>query len=147
MHYPLNKDENVQSNSSGYREIEHTADWEIEVWSPDIKGLLYQAACAMYTLADVKLAATQKQSRTLEITAKDNEELLVSFLSELLYLAEDEQLGFDRISLSLNEDTLTAELTCTPIKSISKEIKAVTYHNLNIIDTSKGFTTRIVFDV
>jgi SHS2 domain-containing protein len=131
MHYPLNKDENVQSNSSGYREIEHTADWEIEVWSPDIKGLLYQAACAMYTLADVKLAATQKQSRTLEITAKDNEE----------------QLGFDRISLSLNEDTLTAELTCTPIKSISKEIKAVTYHNLNIIDTSKGFTTRIVFDV
>ncbi|MFC2053874.1 archease, partial [Chloroflexota bacterium] len=29
---------------AGFREIEHTADWELEVWAPDILELLKQAA-------------------------------------------------------------------------------------------------------
>jgi SHS2 domain-containing protein len=34
-----------------------------------------------------------------------------------------------------------------PIASLDKAIKAVTYHNLRINETSKGFETTIVFDV
>ena len=25
---------------AGYREVEHTADWELEVWATDLAGLL-----------------------------------------------------------------------------------------------------------
>jgi SHS2 domain-containing protein len=33
------------------------------------------------------------------------------------------------------------------VKSIDRTIKAVTFHNLEVKETSKGFTTLITFDV
>jgi len=32
----------VSKENPGYREVEHTADWELEVWAADLPGLLEQ---------------------------------------------------------------------------------------------------------
>ena len=40
---------------AGYRELEHTADWELEAWADDLPGLLEQAARGMYALSGVRL--------------------------------------------------------------------------------------------
>lgn len=137
----------MEQTSSGFREIQHTADWELEAWAPDLPALLEQAARGMYTLAGVQLHPDPRQGRSLTLVTGDPESLLVKFLSELLWLAEHDSLAFDTFDLQLNGETLHAQLNGAPIAALAKEIKAVTYHNLAIQPTGRGLEVRIVFDV
>lgn len=131
----------------GHRELEHTADWALEVWAPDMATLLVEAAAGMYRLMGVALADGPRQRRRLELEAADRESLLVEFLAELLYLAESEGLAFDGLGLEVAGGRLAASLEGAPIGSQTKEIKAVTYHKLEVRDTQQGVETCIVFDV
>lgn len=133
--------------SAGFREIEHTADWQLEAWAPELAGLLEQAARGMYCLSGIRLKSEPFIVRSLEINAGDAESLLVRFLSELLYLQEQEGLGFDGFELKLSDYNLAARLSGAPLASVGKEIKAVTYHNLAIRKNPQGLNVSIVFDV
>lgn len=73
--------------------------------------------------------------------------MLVAFLTELLWLSEQEGLGFDEYELKINGDRLHAVLGGGPISSQAKEIKAVTFHKLVIRQTGRGKAASIVFDV
>jgi SHS2 domain-containing protein len=137
----------MEGKAAGYRELEHTADWELEVWAPDFLTLLEQAARGMYALAGMQLKAGVPQVRELEVSEPDRESLLVSFLNELLYLEEAEDLGFDSFDLRLDGEKLRAHLKGAPLASLSKEIKAVTYHHLAVRQTARGLEVNIVFDV
>jgi SHS2 domain-containing protein len=133
--------------NAGFREIEHTADWQLEVWAADLAGLVEQAARGMYTLAGIKIAPKGHIHRQLHLERADAESLLVAFLSELLYLAEQERLGFDRFNLQVQGFALQADLFGAPIIRQNKEIKAVTYHNLFIQPGVAGLQVNVVFDV
>jgi SHS2 domain-containing protein len=137
----------VVHRAQGHRELEHTADWALEVWAPDLAALLVEAARGMYGLMGVVLAGGRRQRRRLELAGADRESLLVDFLAELLYLVESEGLAFDELELEAAEGRLTAILEGAPIASHTKDIKAVTYHRLEVCDTERGLLTRIVFDV
>ena len=132
---------------SGYREIPHTADWELEVWAPDLTTLLEQAAHGMYHLCEARLVSQPRITRRIELTFNELETLLVDFLSELLFLTESEGLAFDEFNLQIANNRLNADITGADLKSLAKEIKAVTYHNINIRDTGSEMKANIVFDV
>jgi SHS2 domain-containing protein len=132
---------------AGYREIEHTADWELEAWGPDLPALLEQAALGMASLAGLHLVSGPRQERRFEIDAGDPESLVVSFLSEILYYGEEQGIGFDSFDLDLNGMQLSARLEGAPIQSIDKDIKAVTWHKLEVRFEEKGVKVRVVFDV
>lgn len=131
----------------GYREISHTADWELEVWAPNLVSLLEHAARGMYHLTDLKLAPYPRVTRKLEILCVESETLLIDFLTELIYLTESERVAFDGFNLEINGDLLIAKLTGSRIESLAKEIKAATYHNLEIRKSKDGLVANIVFDV
>lgn len=133
--------------TAGYREVEHTADWEMEVWATNLPGLLEQAARGMYSLAGVSLQPEPRLRRSLSLQAIDPESLLVSFLSELLYDLEQEGIGFDQFLIALDGFNLQAELSGAQARSISKEIKAVTYHRLAVRQVEGMLRVNIVFDV
>jgi SHS2 domain-containing protein len=133
--------------TKGFREIPHTADWELEVWALDLPELLEQAARGMDAISGVRLMQAGREERLLEIRAEDPETLLVKFLAELLYLEEHDGVGFDIFNLNLRGYWLVASLGGAPILGRDKEIKAVTYHNLAIRKTERGLEVRIVFDV
>jgi SHS2 domain-containing protein len=135
------------NKKSGFVEIAHTADWALNVWAPDFPALLSEAARGMATLLDQQLKAEPRVERTISVSAGDEESRLVAFLSELLYIAEQEQLGFDRMQISVDGKRINAVLEGAPIKSRRKEIKAVTYHNLNVQHNERGLEVTIVFDV
>ena len=137
----------MTDQEAGYREIEHTADWELAVWAPDLCTLLEQAGRGMYALAGARLKDAPRQERGFELHGVDAEALLVSFLSELLYITEQEILGFDQYRLNVDGFHLRARLVGAPLASLDKEIKAVTYHNLAIRHTERGLEAHIVFDV
>jgi SHS2 domain-containing protein len=132
---------------AGFRELEHTADWQLEVWAPDLPALLEQSARGMYALAGARLQAGSRLNRKLDLPMKDPESLLVTFLAELLFLEEQEGLAFDAFNLQIEGSLLHAGLGGARLVSIDKEIKAVTYHNLVINKTPRGLEVKIVFDV
>jgi SHS2 domain-containing protein len=137
----------MSPSSAGYQEIEHTADWELEVWAPDLEELFVQAAKGMMALSGLQMNTEPQIERQFDLQAPDNESLLVAFLSELLFLGEQEGLGFDHFRIKIHEHRLSAQLSGAPLLSIDKEIKAVTFHRLAILTDENGLRTRLVFDV
>jgi len=127
--------------------VEHTADWELEVWAPGMAELLEEAARGMCELMGVTVSEEARCHRQVEIVADDREQLLMSFLEELLFIADSENLAFDGYMLRLHDGSLMARLEGGSILTRSKEIKAATYHRLKIDETRRGLKTRVVFDV
>jgi SHS2 domain-containing protein len=135
-----------------FEELSHTADWSLRVWAADLAHLFVESARGMNSLAGIRLAEKPRVRRTFSTSAIDTEGLLVSFLSELVYYAEQDHLAFNHFDLSLDlEDgqpcRLSAILRGAPILSLDKAIKAVTYHNLQIHQTARGYEIEIVLDV
>ena len=137
----------MENQKQGYQEIEHTADWELHVWAPDLKNLFMQAAAGMYTLSGTVLDPGDRIVREIQLDAPDSESLLVSFLAELLFWGESEDLGFDEFSIRLVDGKVEGEVRGGRIAAQEKEIKAVTYHQLEIQKTATGLEVNIVFDV
>jgi SHS2 domain-containing protein len=137
----------MRALSAGFREIAHTADWELEVWAPDLHALFEQAARGMYSLMGVRLRSAPRQYRTFELTAIDGESLLVRFLEELLYIQNVDGLAFDIFKIDISKWNLLAKLEGASIEFLGKEIKAVTYHRLKIRSNQLQLEVRIVFDV
>jgi SHS2 domain-containing protein len=130
-----------------YTEIEHTADYAIRVHGADLAGLFLDSARGMYFLIGgrVELMPT---SRELRLTAPDAETLLVEWLEELAFLLETEcemagEIQFRDIQLT----QLVAHLQTGPAIGVIRLIKAVTFHDLEIRSSTRGFEATIVFDV
>ena len=132
---------------SGFRELPHTADWELEVWAPDLATLLEQAARGMYQLCEAILVSHPRITRRIKLILIEPEILLIDFLTELIFLTESEGLAFDEFNLKFEGNRFIADVTGSKLESLSKEIKAVTYHNIKIRETGSELKANIVFDV
>jgi SHS2 domain-containing protein len=132
-------------------ELPHTADWALRVWAPDLAGLFAEAARGMNALTGAQPVPGPATHRTVNLSASDPESLLVAFLSELVYVAEQEKIMFTGFHIDMFERPegwdLKVEMDGAPLASINKTIKAVTYHNLQIRQTGGGYEVEIVFDV
>lgn len=132
---------------AGFEEIEHTADWSLRVWAPDMAGLLEQAARGMLDLSGIRLSDGQRQRREVTVESADAEGLLVNFLGELLHILDQDGLAFDEYELAVAENVVKAKLHGAPVLERKKEIKAVTYNDLRIEQKPAGLEVLIVFDV
>jgi SHS2 domain-containing protein len=131
----------------GFREIDHTADWQLAVWAADITGLFEQSALGMARISGLRLQPVEGEIRNLDLQAEDLESLLISFLSELNFFIESEGLGYELMDLSIDEMRLYAQVRLAPVEKLEKEIKAVTWHQLQIVTSQSGMRVNIVFDV
>jgi SHS2 domain-containing protein len=133
---------------SGVEEIEHTADWAIRVSAPSAAELFRRAALGLYHLAGMRLTATPRHERRLQLTGVDWESLLVAWLNELLFLQEHEGLAYDEIRIvAVDREVLQAELGGGRVIAWTRDIKAVTFHNLHVEEGPAGWRATIVFDV
>lgn len=138
----------MEALNSGFQEIEHTADTAIRVWAPNLSMLFEEAARGMYSLTGILLNDKDRESHAVFLEAQELESLLVMFLEEILFISESENLGFDQYHIVIKEGfVLTAQLEGGKIREKRKEIKAVTFHNMEISETNMGYEVVIVFDV
>lgn len=140
----------MSEKEAGFQEIEHMADVEIKVWGDDLNALFIQAAKGMYHLSQIREEDNSQttRSRTFSVTGMDTESLLVAFLNEILFYLETERIAFQKLDLEFQgNDRLQAQLEGTIVKELNRDIKAVTFHNLEIQELDTGWQVRIVFDV
>ena len=132
-----------------FEEIEHTADWALRIRGRNLSELLINAARGMSSLLVSELAdISVTQEERVEVEAYDAESLLVNWLSELAYWAEAEGIVFCEFNLQQVTPThLQAVVRGGHVADLQKHIKAVTYHDLEIVETDDGLEVTVVFDV
>lgn len=133
--------------SHGYQEVDHTADIALRVWGEDFQTLLRQAAYGLYDLMGV-VPHVGKPVAGYSVLQQDSlETILVDFLSELLFLAEEKDQLFDVFSFDEQDDELTVRMVGQKILSQERNVKAVTFHDLDVHQTGCGYEATITFDV
>lgn len=131
----------------GYEEVKHTADLALRVWAPDFHALLIQSASGMYDLIGILHQREKPVAHSLELPNGSPEEILVDFLNELVFLLEESNQAFDQFCFLEDDANLSIEMKGYQVSSYHRQIKAVTFHNLEIKEGSKGFETTITFDI
>ena len=144
---PENKEKSVPLIH--FEEIEHTADVALRVHGRDLEELLKNAALGMTHLICEKTFLSGKNAQQLvEISADDMEGLLVEWLSELVFLVEVKSFIFQRVDIqTISETYCKAEVYGKIASELKVYIKAVTYHNLKIVETETGLEATVVFDI
>ncbi len=135
-----------------YEQIPHTADIAIRVYGKDLKELFINAAFGMFDIiADLE---GLKSSVSIEVNLKapSKEELLICWLDELLYNFCTKTIIFFEFDVSLlTEEQLMIKAHGRHVgenrNRLKTEIKAATYHDLNIRQSDEGCSVDIVFDV
>ncbi len=140
---------------SPYFLLEHTADIAYKVMGETPEELFLDAAKAWLNSSSEINSYDNIFTMELFFSGETHEYLLVDFLSELNYLLTTKKiLCFDIHELSISkgeEYLLRVILRAMNISeesvTIKEEIKAVTFHQLEIKKTENGFETMIVFDI
>ena len=136
------------SSQPNFVEVEHTADWAIRVRGATLPELFINAATGMYSLVADLPSVTLAVERSIEVKSVDAEALLVNWLNELIYHTEMDGEVFGEFRIESFEQThLRATVRAGRGIELKKQIKAVTFHNLQIVSTSDGYEVTLVFDV
>jgi len=127
-------------------EVPHTADAAIDVLGRSLEELFINAALGMLLILEVNSQERDVGYEKILLAENDHESLLVAVLSEILYLVEQKRYP-NNIQVKISGSQLESTFQCFPIVSYNREIKAVTFNQLNIMQINGQFQTRIVFDI
>ena len=131
--------------------IDHTADVGIIAYGTDIRQAFANAARAMFSLITELDEVEEIIYRDIELTAPDQESLIVEWLNELIYLFDTENIIFERFDITqLNSTQLKARSYGEKVNSskhkLKTGIKAATYHMLRI-SKGDGCRIQVLFDI
>ena len=135
-----------------YEQFSHTADIGVRVYGKDLKELFENSAFAMFDIIADLEGLSGDTVEAFELEAQDAEELLVTWLDELLYNFYTRQLIFYKFQIEeLTENVLKAKAFARPVSAnrnrLKTEIKAATYSGLSIKKSDEGYEVEIIFDV
>ena len=124
----------------------------VEVSAPDLAGLFVEAARALFDILTDRETVLPCERVSVQMEAESTEQLLVSWLSELLFIYETERKLFSAFEIRhIDEKHIDAyalgERLDAERHPIDREIKAVTYHRLQLVREGGSFKTAIVFDL
>ncbi len=132
--------------------FDHTADMGLRIRAATMPGLLQPATEALYSAIGELTATGDETPQVFELTGGEPSELLRDFLTELLVLFErDGRIVTGISSPVLNESLLAATCTTAPIDEdaciFAREVKAITYHELDIRQIPGGFEATMIVDI
>ncbi|MGH9786711.1 MAG: archease [Terriglobia bacterium] len=150
-----------------YEILEHTADVGLKAYGGTLPELFVNAARGMIALAldppvppvpsgvEGSEVEPQKvrpaQCRPLAARGEDREELLVHFLSEILYALDAEGWQFSEFRIQTLEPThIEAEGWGEQSERSAHRrvaVKAVTYHQVSVAQTAGGWEAVVYFDI
>jgi SHS2 domain-containing protein len=135
-----------------YQVIDHTADLGMIVQGADVKRLFIDAAHAMLDLMVKGDMSEWHAKREISIAGDDFADLMVRWLGEILYLFYAERLLTTGVVIkSISSTKLRAQLSFARFRKarhkVIREIKAVTYHQIQVEEKDDGWEARVIFDI
>ena len=142
----------MDNDRGTYREIEHTADLGVEITAADLPALFASAGEALYALIADPATIEIREAIKVSATGANPEDLLHTWLCELLALFNVE--GFvgkhceiDRISDEQIQGRVSGEKLDLKRHAFHTEIKGVTYHDFKVWQDAGAWHARVIFDV
>lgn len=135
-----------------YTILEHTADIGFEALGDSPHELFAHAANAFYAIAAAPVEVRALEEYPLVLSGTDYPDLLVNFLSELLYLFDANRFVPARVAIDrLGPETLDARLIGEPRDPARHPwrliVKAVTYHGLEVGACGGTWRARVYLDI
>ena len=132
--------------------VDHTGDLGVRVFVQTLPELFQQAAEALIFIITDPETIQIKETRTILLEAKTDEELLITWLNELVYLFDTEGVLFKIFEvLSIHDHHLEAlaqgEIYMEDRHPIKTAVKAATYHQLKIEHHRGVWTAQVIFDL
>lgn len=129
------------------------ADIAFEATGKDLDELFQSAGEA--TIKAMAKTESVKPAKEKKIEVKDDniEMLLFSFLEDIVYLKDKDDIVFHDLSVKVDKDKLTAKAklrgdTINPEEQeLKQDVKAVTMHYYKVEKTKKGWKTQVVLDI
>ncbi|MFP4228977.1 MAG: archease [Salinivenus sp.] len=139
------------------QEIDHTGDVGLRITANALPQLFARAAEGMFRVLTDLGGVRLTSETTLTVTGRDREALMVRWLSDLNYHhTVDDQLfrAFEVEAITKTEGeglTLTATARGESIDparhTVHTEIKAITFHGMEIHETTDGWAVQVIFDL
>jgi len=133
-----------------YEILEHPADLKIRAFGKTKEELFLNMLLGMSESMNPEVQKIEEKiKRKIKIKSLDLPALLVDFLSEILYLTQTNREIYNKVKFTKFTDAeLEAELIGQKVERFGEDIKAVTYHQLNIDQRKDGIWEAIVlFDI
>ena len=135
--------------------VEHTADLGIEVRAASLGELFADAAAGLADTIVPVAAVRSLEERELSVEAPALDLLLVSWLEELLYVFDTEELLLSTGVVDVRagdgacalEARMRGERWDRERHPQKVQVKAITYHGLEVVRDGEGWFARVIFDI
>lgn len=130
--------------------LPHQADVRILAKGSDYEKLF---RAALQGLCEIIFHESQKDkppsnTKQIIVESNDNTTLLIDFLSEVLSLSHQNKVLFCEVNFEkLTECYLKAEISGYEVDGFDEDVKAVTYHEANVVFVNGVYQTVIVLDI
>ncbi len=139
-----------------YEILEHKADLKIKAFGKEKSELFLNMLLGMTSGLHPKIKKQKgpygeqaAKFKKIKVKSPDLETLLVDFLSEVLYLTQVNKEVYKEAELKKFTDTeIESELIGQEVERFGEDIKAVTYHGLDIHQKVDGtWEATVLFDI
>ncbi|MFQ5591332.1 MAG: archease [Phycisphaerae bacterium] len=132
--------------------FDHTADAGIRVRAPTLAQLLQPAGEGLYAVIGRLVCRTARKRIAFDLAGGDAPILLRDYLNELLILFERDRRCVQALEVSTFDHnhlraTARAAVIDTARSEFHREVKAITYHELDIRTIPGGFEATIIVDI
>jgi len=129
--------------------IDHTADMMVKAFGKTLEECYANAAYALFDqTVDLSDIGTSEETE-IRVTGIDDEDRLYSFLSELLFIEDADNLILKEFEVSFEGDDVVCHAKGETLDRakhrIKSEVKAVTYHMMEVDRSTPSVT--VLFDV
>ena len=137
---------------SRYELFDHTADIGVRVWAPTLSELVVPAGQALYAVIGELIPAESAETHRLSFGDDEPALLLRDYLAELLRLFETQRRMVTAVEVEqFSADRLRLAVQLHPVdesrSAYEREVKAVTYHELNIRPVPGGHEATYILDI
>jgi SHS2 domain-containing protein len=138
--------------NSPFTILEHPSDLGIEAYGNSRQEVFRNAALGLMSVIVETSRIEPGQERAVEIQALDRENLLVRWLTEILYLYDAEkfltaEMKFETLTDTSLKAVLLGEQYDGSKHELKLDVKAITYHKLSVENHDNDWIARVFVDV
>jgi SHS2 domain-containing protein len=132
--------------------LEHPSDLGIEAHGNSMQEVFRNAAHGFMSVVAGTSKIESHQNRLITLQATDCENLMVRWLTEILYLYDAEKfltadVKFETLTDTLLKANLLGEPYDVSKHELKLDVKAITYHQLKIEDHEGDWIARVFVDI
>ncbi len=133
-----------------YEFLEHTADIKFVARGKSKEEVFKESAMALKETMTKGIEIKKIEEKDIAVEGKDYESLLRNFLEEFLFLFDAEDFILSDISeILIDGFKLMATVKGDIIDNykLTNDVKAITYNEMYVKETDKGWESQVVLDV